>query len=152
MTRAPLLLLCLSIAGQANADSVVASHTIRSKAILTAQDIELVPDRLPGALDTPADAIGMEARVPLYAGRAIRAEDLAAPAVIERNQIIPLVFDHGGLAITAEGRSLARAAIGEQVKVMNLQSRSTVMGIVDPLGRVIVGPSNTRFTNRETLR
>ncbi|MFV0335156.1 MAG: flagellar basal body P-ring formation chaperone FlgA [Tropicimonas sp.] len=152
MTRGLILLLCLTLAGPAGADALVARHTIRSKTILSAQDVQLIADTLPGALDDPADAIGLEARVVLYAGRAIRADDLAPPAMIERNQVIPLVFDHGGLRIAAEGRSLARAAVGELVRVMNLQSRSTVSGTVDPHGRVIVGPSETRMSNMETLR
>lgn len=139
-------------AGSASAESLVATHTIRSKAVLTGEDVALVADALPGALNDPADAIGMEARVVLYAGRAIRAEDLVQPAMVERNQVITLVFDYGGMTITTDGRSLARAAVGEQVAVMNLQSRSTVTGIVDPQGRVLVGPTNTRPSRMESKR
>ena len=147
-----LLLAAATFAEAVFAEALVASHTIRSKMILTEEDVELVVDDLPGALSDPADAIGMESRVVLYAGRAIRAEDLIPPAMIERNQIITLVFDYGGMTITTEGRSLSRAAVGEQVSVMNMQSRSTVTGIVDPAGRVLVGPTQTSPTKMESKR
>ena len=150
--RAILLLACLALAGQAAAESLVASHTIRSRTIISAEDVQLVEEHLPGALTDPSRAIGMEARVVLYAGRAIRAEDLAPQAVIERNQIVTLIFHRGGLAISTDGRSLARAAAGERVRVMNLQSRSTVSGTVSPEGHVIVGPNELNFTNTETQR
>ncbi|RYH07486.1 flagellar basal body P-ring formation chaperone FlgA [Tropicimonas sp. IMCC6043] len=150
MRRIILLPILLpALAGMASAEALVASHTIRSRTLVTAEDVQLVAEDLPGALTDPAAAIGMEARVVLYAGRAISAEDLQPPARIERNQIVPLVFDSGTLAISTDGRSLSRAAVGERVRVMNLQSRSTVTGTVDPLGRVIVDPSVATFTNTE---
>jgi len=57
---------------------------------------------------------------------------------VDRNQIVPLVFKQGGLSITAEGRSLSRAAAGEIVRVMNLSSRTTVSGIVLANGSIQV--------------
>lgn len=146
----PILMLCQALAVAAGAEALVASHTIRSRTIIAAPDLRMVTDDLPGALTHPDQAIGMEARVVLYAGRAIRAEDLLPPAKIERNQIVTLIFDNGALAISTDGRSLSRGAVGESVQVMNLQSRSTVTGTVDPFGRVIVGRNVTEFTNMET--
>lgn len=146
------ILLLLALGSQAAADSLIAAHTIRSRAVLTAQDVQIVADHLPGALSDPEQAIGMEARVVLYAGRGIRPEDLVAPAIVERNQIVPIVFQNGTLAIVSEGRSLARAAIGERVRVMNLQSRNTVTGLVDAQGRVWVDSAEMKFANMETLR
>ncbi|MDV7141382.1 flagellar basal body P-ring formation chaperone FlgA [Tropicimonas sp. TH_r6] len=143
MTRVFLsLLLTTLLANQCLAQSLVATHTVRSRSIISPEDVKLVPDPLPGALSDPEAAIGMEARVVLYAGRAIRPEDLVPPAAIERNQIVMLVFNQGGLAISTEGRSLSRAAIGERVRVMNLSSRNTVSGVVSPDGRVFVGSQN----------
>lgn len=154
MTGPPLtsLLFGLALVGSASAEALVASHTIRSRTILSAEDVAMVDDARPGALTDPGQAIGMEARVVLYAGRPVRAEDLAPPALIERNQTVALIYNQGGLAISTDGRSLARAAAGERVRVMNLQSRTTVTGTVDLHGRVIVGSATTQFTNMERLR
>ena len=92
-----------------------------------------------GALTHPADALGLEARVTIYAGRPVRAGDLGLPAVVERNQIVPISFLSGGLAIKAEGRALARGGVGDVIRVMNLASRTTVSGRIAPDGQVVVG-------------
>ncbi|HAW49029.1 MAG TPA: flagella basal body P-ring formation protein FlgA, partial [Roseovarius sp.] len=87
---------------------------------------------------TLADLIGQEARVALYEGRPVRPGDVGPPAVIERNQVVPLIYLRGGLEIMTEGRSLDRAGIGDHVRVMNLASRATVSGRVTASGRILV--------------
>jgi flagella basal body P-ring formation protein FlgA len=84
--------------------------------------------------------VGLEARVALYAGRPVRPEDLGPAAVVERNALVPLVFQHGALLITAEGRALGRAGPGEVVAVMNLASRATVQARMGADGAAYVFP------------
>ena len=133
-----LFAMALGAAGPAYADSLVATHTIRAQTILTAEDFTLVQAEIVGALTDPGSAIGLEALVTLYAGRPIRAVDLGAAAVVERNQTVSLVYRTGGLSILTEGRALSRGRPGDVIKVMNLASRATVMGIVGPDGTVAV--------------
>ncbi len=133
------ILLLVMLAGPAFADSVVATRTVRAQTVLAATDMTLVAAEIPGALDDPAAAVGQEARVTLYAGRAIRASDFGPPALIDRNQIVTLHYASGGLGIVTEGRALGRAGAGDSVRVMNLASRSTVTGRVTPDGSVLVG-------------
>ncbi|MDJ0825805.1 MAG: flagellar basal body P-ring formation chaperone FlgA [Rhodobacter sp.] len=121
------------------ADTVIAARTVRSQAILTAGDLALIDKTIPGALTDIADAVGLEARVVLYAGRPVRAGDVGPAAIIERNQIVTLLFRRGGLSIAAEARALGRAGVGDVLRVMNLASRSTVTGIVRSDGTVTVG-------------
>jgi len=108
--------------------------------VIGEQDVAVKPGEIPGVAARPADLIGKEARVALYAGRPIRLADVGAPALVERNQIVTLVFDHGGLFILAEGRSLSRAGAGEPARAMNLASRNTVSGRVGADGRIHVSP------------
>lgn len=129
----------LVLTAPALADSVVATRTIRAQTIISIEDLTTVEPALPGALADPALAVGMEARVAIYAGRPVRAQDLGPPALIERNQLVPLIFLSGGLAISTEGRALARGAAGEVIRVMNLSSRNTVNGRVGPDGAIYVG-------------
>ena len=136
--RALALIPLLLAAVPAWAETVFAARTVRAHAILTAQDLVLKKVDIPGAITQPEQIIGQEARVALYAGRPIRPGDIGPPAMVDRNQIVPLVFNAGGLLITTEGRSLARAGVGEYVRVMNLSSRNTVMGLVMADGRVMV--------------
>lgn len=135
-------LVCLLLAAPAQAESLVATRTIRAQQVVTFADVAVVQAALPGALLAPDEAVGLEARVTIYSGRPVRAGDLGAPAIIERNQIVVLAYRAGGLTIQAEGRALARAGAGDSLRVMNLSSKGVVTGRVAPDGRVLVGPGS----------
>jgi flagella basal body P-ring formation protein FlgA len=125
------------------AETVIAAATIRPGTVLGPEHLALSDASVPGALSRPDEALGLEARVVLYAGRPVRAADLGPPALVDRNQIVTLVYADAGLAIETTGRALDRAAAGEAVRALNLASRSTVTGIVDDRGRIRVGHSPT---------
>ena len=135
--RAALVILALVAALPAQADRVEPVRVIRPQEIIAAGDVILRDGPPAGTLGLDA-VIGREARVALYPGRPIRAGDIGTPAVVERNEVVPLVYLHGGLRITTEGRALARAGPGEYVRVMNLSSRATVTGRVTASGRIEV--------------
>ncbi|MGQ0564895.1 MAG: flagellar basal body P-ring formation chaperone FlgA [Gemmobacter sp.] len=124
----------------AMADSLVATRVIPAQSVIVAEDVTLVAAAIPGALSAAEAALGMEARVTLYPGRAIRAGDVGPPALVERNGAVILEYRAGALIIRAEGRALARATSGQAVRVMNLASRTTVTGHLGPDGTVRVGP------------
>jgi flagellar basal body P-ring formation protein FlgA len=134
MWRVLLMFPCM-----VNAESLVAVRTIVAQSVIAAEDVSLVDAVMEGAVLTPAAAIGQEARVTIYAGRAVLAADLGAAAVVDRNQLVPLRFQAGTLAIMTEGRALERGAEGEVIHIMNLSSRLTVTGRVMPDGSVSVG-------------
>lgn len=136
---AALLLLALW-PGTVLADSLIALRTVRAQSVLAPDDMTLVGQTIPGALTDPAEALGQEARVTLYAGRPIQAEDVGPPGIVDRNQIVPLAYAAGGLTILTEGRALARGGAGDVIRVMNLASRTTVSGRIDASGRVRVTP------------
>ncbi len=133
-----LAIIGILFAHSALADIIVPVRTIRAKEIINAEDLVYKNMESPGALDQPADIIGQEARIALYAGRPIHLGDIGAPAIVDRNDLVKLVFNHGGLEITTEGRSLGRGAEGEYVRVMNLSSRTTVTGRIRADGTIEV--------------
>lgn len=138
-----MMVLALMLLPQVGwAESIVATRTIRAQTILTAEDFTMVEAEIPGALTDPAQVIGQEARVTLYAGRPILETSLSAAAVVERNQTVSLVFRSSGLSILTEGRALDRGGVGDQIKVMNLASRTTVTGTIAPDGSVMVNAGN----------
>lgn len=132
--------LMIGGAGPLAADTVIAAGTIRGQSVIMASDIALVADDTPGALSDPAEAIGMEAAVHIYAGRPIRPGDLRPPAIIERNSLVTIRYANGALMILAEGRALDRAALGEPLRVLNLTSRNSVTATAAAPGLVTVGP------------
>ena len=134
-------LFFLLLPAAASAEAVVATRTIRAQTVVTSADLTVVAADIPGALTEIALAVGLEARVAIYPGRPIRADDLGPPTIVDRNQIVPLAYHSGVLAILTEGRALARGGVGDLIRVMNLASRSTVTGRIMPDGTVRVGQS-----------
>lgn len=143
MRRIPILATCALAAGLcptvSPAETLVAARTIRALTVIMPGDVTLVEGEVPGALRHPDEAVGLEARAMLYAGRPIRPSDLGPPALVERNALVVLIYRSGALTITAEGRALGRGGAGDRIRVLNLSSRSAVTGTVEPDGRVSVG-------------
>ncbi|MDQ7069359.1 MAG: flagellar basal body P-ring formation chaperone FlgA [Rhodobacterales bacterium] len=122
----------------AHAEMVVPTHTIRAQSILSREDLIVKNATVPGAYSNLDELLGLEARVALYPGRPIRPGDVGPAAIVERNQIVLLIYDRGGLRISTEGRSLMRGGAGDRIRVMNMASRATVSGRIQPSGDVIV--------------
>lgn len=129
-----------AFADAALADALVTTRVIKAGAIIQLDDLTVVEADIPGALTDAQGVAGQEARVAIYPGRPIRADQLGPPAVVDRNQLVSLAYVAGGLAITTEGRALGRGGVGDVIRVLNLSSRSTVQGQVMPDGTVRVSP------------
>lgn len=134
-------LVAMAAIGPSRADTVVAAGTIRGQTLIGPADVAVVEGDTPGAIGSLADVIGMEARVNLYPGRPIRTGDLQPPAIVDRNEIVTIRYNHGGLMVTTEGRAMDRAAAGEPLRVLNLSSRNTVTAVAAAPGLVVVGPT-----------
>jgi len=137
-----LIVLCFLAVqtSKAHAQSLSVTRTIAADTRISASDVQIQDNFVAGSATDLAQVIGMEARVALYPGRAIQLSDVGPPAIIERNGYVTLIYSTGGLQISAEGRALDRAGVGERVKVMNLASRNIVFGQVDSNGRILVRP------------
>jgi flagellar basal body P-ring formation protein FlgA len=137
----PVLLCLFSLFSQSLfAQTIAAAQTIRSKAIIAETDLIVLAKIINGALTSADQVIGMEARTTLYPGRPIRPGDIGPPALVSRNEIVVITYVKGSLSISAEGRALGRAGLGERVRVMNLASRSTIFGIVTSAGKIRIAP------------
>jgi flagellar basal body P-ring formation protein FlgA len=139
MPRLAFLLALLIWPDLAQAQTVVATRVLRAQTVIAGDDVTLEGAATPGALAALEQAVGREARVTLYPGRPIRPDQLGTPAVVERNQIVRMIYTEGPLNIMAEGRALDRAGPGELVRVMNLSSRQVVTGLVRGSGMIEVG-------------
>lgn len=136
--RLLISLVMLLTAQSALADMLVPVRTIRAKELITHADLTVKKGEAAGAVSNLRDVVGKEARVSLYAGRPIQSGDIGPPAIVDRNQIVFVRFSRGGLNISTEARALNRAAVGEIVRVMNINSRATLSGIVAEDGTIRV--------------
>ena len=135
MKRALALILTV-LAAPVSAEIVVATEIIRANTIIEPGVVGLKQGDVPGVHTDLEAVIGKEARKAIYPGRPIRKGDIGEPALVERNQIVTLIYSANGLNIETEGRSLARGGEGERLRVMNLSSRSPIPGTVLPNGNI----------------
>jgi len=136
---AALLIFMLLFGSWASAQTVVVARAVRANSIIAPADVSLANEMTEGAISDVNDVIGLEARVNLYPGRPVRQSDVGRPAIFERNQIVTMVYTAGLLSISVEGRILDRSAIGDAARVMNVDSRMTVVGRVMANGTIEVG-------------
>ena len=127
-------LLFVLFGNLAAAEALFATRIIPANSIISVEDIVLRDENVSGAAVDHTFVVGMEARKSIFAGRPIMSSDVGVPAVVERNQIIELVFQSNGLLIKTDGRALDRAGPGDLVRVMNLSSRSIVTAAIDEKG------------------
>lgn len=121
------------------ADQIVVTRVIKPSELIGADDLRIIKsDDDPRSLKAN-DFIGMEARRTLFPKRLLKLEDVGTPALVDRNQIVELVYLGANIEILAEGRALGRGGYRETLRVMNLASKSIVVGSVGKHGRVFVG-------------
>lgn len=139
MMMKALIIIGMFFATTAVGETIVAARTLQSQTIIGPKDVLAKDVVVDGAFEQVENVIGQEARVTLYAGRPIRFEDIGPASIIERNQIVMLVYQRGSLRIVADARALGRGGVGDLIRVMNLTSRTTISGIIGADGAVTVG-------------
>ena len=96
--------------------------------------------KVPRNAITDASAlVGMAPKRLIKAGEPVRQTDVAPPVVVKRGATVMMIYARGGLLLTAAGRALDNAAVGESVEVENLHSDIIVEGIAQADGSIEVG-------------
>lgn len=94
-------------------------------------------DQLGQRIITAKEAlVGREVRRVLSPGRPVTDNAVIAPVAVARNKPVTLEYRQGALLITARGRALGNGAVGEMVRVQNLDSNRTLTGLVTAPGTV----------------
>jgi flagella basal body P-ring formation protein FlgA len=83
--------------------------------------------------------IGRMAKRPLKAGQILRQSDVAVSPVIHKNDLIRLVVKTGQMTLSVQGKAMQDAAIGQTVRVMNVNSNRQLTGTVIDAGTVAIG-------------
>jgi len=128
----------LALSSSVAADALVPTRTIRAKSIISYDDLVMKTGSTGSAISSYDQLVGKEAKIALYAGRPIRIQDVGPPALVDRNQIVKIIYAGPVLTISTEGRALDRAAVGDRIRVMNLSSKATVFGTISPNGSVLI--------------
>jgi len=121
----------------------VASRTLVAGDVIHESDLrrESVSDhRLArGGVRDPARLLGRRVTRTVRAGTVLRADLVEEIPVIQRGSMVPLRLQRGRLRIEAFGRAREAGTPGQPVRVLNLESRREVVGVVQDDGVVHVG-------------
>jgi flagella basal body P-ring formation protein FlgA len=121
----------------------VPKRLISAGAIIGADDLEWQPvrlTRLSGNSLTDADQlVGRMTKRPLKAGQILRQSDVAVSPVIHKNDLVQLVVKTGQMTLSVQGKAMQDAALGQTVRVINVNSNRQLSGTVVDAGTVAVG-------------
>jgi flagella basal body P-ring formation protein FlgA len=129
----------------------VLRDTVGLGEIIDADDLDVVElpfGRVPrNAITDAQNLIGMTPKRLLRPGLPIRETDVVPPMIVKKNTVVMMNFDSAGLHLTAKGKALENGALGEVIRVENLQSGIAVQGVVQADGHVAVGFGNELALN-----
>jgi flagellar basal body P-ring formation protein FlgA len=121
----------------------VLTRRISAGEVIQASDIDWTSVRDAGlpanAIFEPRDLIGWTPRRSVHAGTQINASDLRRPVFVAKGTAVTLVLNIRNMQLTARGQVLDDGAIGETVRVVNIQSHTIVSGVVLANGQIAVG-------------
>ncbi|PHR60900.1 MAG: flagella basal body P-ring formation protein FlgA [Robiginitomaculum sp.] len=87
------------------------------------------------------DLIGKEVRRSLIPAKALRQHDLKTPDVVKKGELISIAYELPGLRLTARGKVLSNAALGDTVRAVNLQSSRTIEILITGPGKAVAVPT-----------
>jgi flagellar basal body P-ring formation protein FlgA len=80
------------------------------------------------AIIDPEKLVGMQVRSLLTEGRPVMVQAVMPPLVIGRGSLVTIRFSDGALELSAPGRALGDAHLGQDIRVVNLVSNTAVVG------------------------
>ncbi|MGJ8527643.1 flagellar basal body P-ring formation chaperone FlgA [Maritalea sp.] len=135
--------------------SAPAAHLRRTMArgeIVDINDIEFlsVPVRFSQAQGDLqlSELLGKSLTRSVRGGSLIRRSDLSEPVLIQRNDMVTILYRHGSLRLTVKGQALNSATENQVISVLNLMSKKTVQGIATGAGTVVISNDPTHIASR----
>ena len=115
------------------ANIVKLSRSLRRGEVITHDDLVLVssPDhRLVGYFEKLDDVIGRKTNRSLSVNQAVRNRHLEMDWLVEKDQIVTIETQIGGVTVAGSGLALDNAQMGDLLKVLNQSSKVIVEGRV----------------------
>ena len=121
---------------------VVPRRDIQRGTVLDPSDFRRVDrdaNRLPrDVVRDVAEVIGLRAKRSLRKDGVFRASQVEGIPLVERGDRVQVVLQTGPLSVSAMGRAQETGALGDWIRVLNVDSKRELSGRVDAEGRVHV--------------
>ena len=134
---------------QPTVEVATVSHMVARGEVLKQADV--VMERRPRSIalrDAVTDreqAVGLAARSGLQPGAVLRAADLMKPEIVQRNEMVTLIYEVPGVTLTVRGKAVDAGAEGDVIGVLNEHSKRVIQGVVIGPGRVAMAASAPRL-------
>ena len=136
------LLCAMPVAHAGRGTAVVPERTIYPGEELIESSVRVVdvtnPNLRGGYAEVTSEVLGKVTTRTLLPGRTIPVAALRDSWAVERGKTVQLIFSGKGLIITAMGTPLENAAIGDFIRVRNIESGVIVSGTVMGDGNIQV--------------
>ena len=107
---------------------------LKNGSVISKSDLDYIP--MPtrslqhGMVLSESELIGYTPRRIVMPGKPIKASEIQAPQIVKRGELITMVFQHGPLSLTAQGKALESGAKGDVIRVVNASSSKTLQATV----------------------
>ncbi|MFO7861586.1 MAG: flagellar basal body P-ring formation chaperone FlgA [Desulfosalsimonas sp.] len=122
----------LSIAGRIRAylPVVTAARKLGRNTVVTENDLAMreknIADLRRPCLD-PEAAVGMRVKRAVPMGKVLEKNDLDAPVLVKRREVVTMILDQGPMRIRARGMATVNGKKGEVIPVQNMSSKREVI-------------------------
>jgi len=82
------------------------------------------------------DLVGMQVKRLLTQGRPVMTQSITKPVIVGRGERVSIRYDDGLLSLSAPGKALDDAHKGEEVRIVNLVSNTSLTGVAVEKGIV----------------
>lgn len=121
---------------------VVAVKPLARGQTIGAGDVQLSEaniSRLSGQYLTSLDgAVGMDVKRPILQGGAVLQEQLDAPLLVRRGEVVTISAETGAIAVKMQGVAMTDGRLGEQIRIKNKASSHVVEAQVVAPGQAMV--------------
>lgn len=123
-------------------DVPVLRDTLAAGTIIGQRDINIAEirekDINPGTVLKAEDLIGTTPKRMIPAGKPIKALDIEQPLIVERGDLVTMIYREGTLLLTAKGKAMENGAKGDVIRVTNPNSNKTIEAEVTAQNEVTV--------------
>lgn len=116
--------------------------TMRRGEVITADDIDYVTLRVDqlkrDTLTDPDQLIGHTPRRFVQAGAPVTEIQVERPRMVSKGAVVTMSYSTPFMTLTTQGRAMEHGGLGDQVRIQNLQSNTTVTAVVTDHNAVTV--------------
>ncbi|MGB6538809.1 MAG: flagellar basal body P-ring formation chaperone FlgA [Xanthobacteraceae bacterium] len=126
-------------------EAISVDRPVERGEVLHASDLTVLrrPKAQAGGFAQMSAAVGFAARHQLRPGQPIYDTDLMKPIVVQRDDVVTLIYEAPGLTLTLRGKAQGSGAVGDAVGILNEQTKRVVQGVVSGPGRVRAAATTT---------